>query len=250
MAMVRILMSLTVVAVLVISAMAANLTVGGSNGAWDTTTNLQAWATSQTFSSGDNLIFQYTPNHSVLEVTKADYDSCQMGNPLQIYMGGTTIVPLSSPGKRYFICGTSGHCTQGMKLEVDIIAASAPPPASPVAPPPTSPPPITSTSPPTTSTPPSTPSPTLPPSRSPSPKTAPSKSPSLTPSKSPSTSPTSSPPIPYTESPMVAPSGSPTSSPSPSGSEPSPSPSSANKGHLQASFTMGFSFGMMMLLAL
>ncbi|KAF8414069.1 hypothetical protein HHK36_002068 [Tetracentron sinense] len=203
-AMLRKLVSLASAALLIQLATGANFTVGGTNGGWDTTTNLQAWATSQSFSIGDNLIFQYTPNHDVLEVTKADYDSCQTGNPVQTHMGSTATIPLSTPGMRYFICGTPGHCTQGMKLQVDTVAP-APPPASP-----SSPTPATSISP-------STPAPTLPPSNPPS----------------------------------LAPSKSPSSSLSPSGSTLHPSPSSApDKGHLQAKITMGFCFGIILLLTL
>ncbi|XP_062152306.1 uncharacterized protein LOC133860721 [Alnus glutinosa] len=44
--------------------MAANYMVGGPNGWWDTTTGLQTWASSQSFSVGDNLMI-------------FDYDSCQ-----------------------------------------------------------------------------------------------------------------------------------------------------------------------------
>lgn len=52
-------------------------------------------------------------------------------------MGGTTVIPLVATGKRHFICGTSGHCAQGMKVEVDTLAATspAPPPTSTVTPP-------------------------------------------------------------------------------------------------------------------
>lgn len=79
-------------------------------------------------------VFQYPPNHNVVEVTKADYDSCQPVNPIQSYNNGATTLPLTSPGKRYFICGTMGHCSQGMKVEIDTLASaisSASPAASP-----------------------------------------------------------------------------------------------------------------------
>ncbi|KAK7846591.1 uclacyanin 1-like [Quercus suber] len=132
------LMSLAILAMLINLAMGANYTVGGANSGWDTSTDLQTWASSQSFLVGDNLIFQYTPNHDVLEVSKSDYDSCQASNPIQSYSGGTTNIPLSSQGKRYFICGTSGHCSQGMKVQIDTLATSAPPPASPSSKPPTS----------------------------------------------------------------------------------------------------------------
>lgn len=84
-------------------------------------------------------VFQYTPTHNVVEVPKADYDSCQMSNVIQSYSDGNTAIPLDTPGKRYFICGTPGHCSQGMKLEIDTLATASPPQASPVNPPVASP---------------------------------------------------------------------------------------------------------------
>ncbi|GFP79521.1 blue copper protein [Phtheirospermum japonicum] len=120
-------------------AMAANYTVGAPNGGWDRATNLAAWASSISFIPGDNLLFEYTLNHDVTEVTQADFDSCNPNNPLQPPLrGGSSVITLSAPGSRYFICGTAGHCLAGMKLEIDTLAASAPPPAAPptVLPPP------------------------------------------------------------------------------------------------------------------
>ncbi|KAH1031143.1 hypothetical protein J1N35_043317 [Gossypium stocksii] len=131
--MARTLVCLAAIAMLVQLAMAANYTVGGANGGWDSSTDLQTWAASQKFAVGDNLIFQYTPNHDLIEVTKADYDSCQTSSPIRTYTDGNTVVPLTSPGKRHFICGTPGHCSQGMQIEIDTLATSPtyPPSASP-----------------------------------------------------------------------------------------------------------------------
>lgn len=78
-------------------------------------------------------VFQSSTNHDVVEVIKADYDYCQPSNPVQTFTGGTTTITLSSPGKRYFICGTPGHCGPGMKVETDTLATSSSPPASPPA---------------------------------------------------------------------------------------------------------------------
>ncbi|KAM7498259.1 hypothetical protein LguiA_022673 [Lonicera macranthoides] len=137
----RAFICLAALALIFDTAAATNFTVGGPTGSWDTNTNLQTWASSQSFLVGDNLVFQYTPNHDVLEVTQANYDNCQASNPLQTNVGGITVIPLVATGKRYFICGTSGHCAQGMKVEVDTLAATspAPPPTSTVTPPPSSP---------------------------------------------------------------------------------------------------------------
>ncbi|XP_038995986.1 uclacyanin 1-like [Hibiscus syriacus] len=136
MAVLRTLICLASIGMFMELAMAANYTVGGANGGWDTSTDLQSWVAAQTFAVGDNLVFQYTPNHDVLEVTKADHDSCQAGNPLQTYTNGNTVIPLTTQGKQYFICGTLGHCNQGMQIEIDTLATSTPPATSPVSPPP------------------------------------------------------------------------------------------------------------------
>ncbi|PQP91543.1 uclacyanin 1 [Prunus yedoensis var. nudiflora] len=49
------LVSLVVVSMLMELAMAASYNVGGPNGGWDSSTDLQTWASSQTFLVGDNL---------------------------------------------------------------------------------------------------------------------------------------------------------------------------------------------------
>ncbi|KAK7261054.1 hypothetical protein RIF29_27357 [Crotalaria pallida] len=132
MALHEIVIRVSFLAMLIKLAMATNHIVGGPNGGWDTNSDLQTWASSMKFSVGDNLTFQYPPNHNVVEVTKADYESCQASNPIQSYNDGTTTIPLTTAGKRYFICGTMGHCSQGMKVEIDTDSAvSASPEASP-----------------------------------------------------------------------------------------------------------------------
>ncbi|KAJ8426731.1 hypothetical protein Cgig2_011552 [Carnegiea gigantea] len=123
--------SMAILAAFMDVAMATNYTVGAPRGSWDTSTNLQAWAKSKTFNAGDNLFFQYAPTHDVVEVSKADYDTCKTSNAILRDNSGTTVVPLSEPGNRYFICGTPGHCTTGMKLAVNVVlAASSPAPSA------------------------------------------------------------------------------------------------------------------------
>ncbi|CAI9759965.1 unnamed protein product [Fraxinus pennsylvanica] len=212
-------------------AMAANYTVGDPNGSWDQSSDLGKWASSKTFFVGDNLIFQYTLNHDVLEVSKPDFDSCRANNPINSHSGGSTVITLSSQGKRYFICGTAGHCDQGMKLEIDTVAASAPPPATTSAPPPATPlapPPATPSAPPTGS--PVKPPISSPPTKSlaPSPKHSHSPAPKMSPSSSPTSSPTSSPP--------------------PGVSLPPPPPSSATRVNVIAGSSLGLGFYIMMML--
>ncbi|KAF8043202.1 hypothetical protein BT93_A1521 [Corymbia citriodora subsp. variegata] len=223
MATLRLLTCFVVAALLIELAAAASYTVGGPNGGWDTSTNVQTWASSQKFLVGDSLVFQYAPSHDVTEVTKADYDSCQATSPIKTSTGGSTTVSLTSAGKRYFICTTPGHCTAGMKLEVDTLAAtSSPPPVTPATPPPASP-----------STPPSkspAESPASPPRSALAPKT-PESSPAATPGSAP-------------------PSESPAGSASPSGTvAESPKSSSPNGGSLAFTWVMGVCFGVLSLLS-
>ncbi|KAM3395399.1 uclacyanin 1 [Capsicum galapagoense] len=281
MAMLRMLMSLAAIAMLVGSAIATNYTVGGPNGGWDQSTDVQAWAASKTFYIGDKLIFSYALSHSVLEVTKAGFESCQITSPIAIYTGGISVITLATVGKRYFICGTGGHCNVGgMKLKINTLPKpSPPPPAKPATPPtatPTTPPPSTPSNPPPSSpmTPPPTPktpapsNPTTPPASSPSttpvasppssspspksssapsPKQAPKVSPALSPSKSshahsPVMPPTVVPTSPSVEAPGLPPSGA--SAPTPS------SPSSAHKISVVAGSTVGFCFAIMLMFLL
>ncbi|XP_013740457.1 uclacyanin 1-like [Brassica napus] len=113
-------------------AVATDHTIGGPSG-WTVGANLKTWAAGQTFSVGDNLVFAYpSAFHDVVEVTKPEYDSCQAVKPLITFANGNSIVPLTTPGKRYFICGMPGHCTQGMKLEVNVVPAANTAPTAPL----------------------------------------------------------------------------------------------------------------------
>ena len=68
--------------------------------------------------------------HTVAEVSSADYSACSASNSLQSYSDQNTKIALTAPGTRYFICGTAGHCSGGMKLAVKVSAAAATAPAA------------------------------------------------------------------------------------------------------------------------
>lgn len=266
--MLKMLMSLAAIAMLLGNVMATNYTVGGPNGGWDQFSDVQGWAASKTFFVGDNLIFSYALSHSVLEVTKAGFESCQITAPLAIYTGGMTVITLASVGKRYFICGTGGHCNVGgMKLEIDTLPkASPPPPAKPATPPtatPKAPPPSTPKTSPASA--PSTTPVASPPSSSPSPKSSLAPSPKYSHKISPAGSPSKSP---HAHSPVMPPTGVPTSPsvkapglppsieapglpPSIEAPAPKPSaPSSADKISVVTGSTLGFGFVVMMMFLL
>ncbi|KAJ3670357.1 hypothetical protein LUZ60_010681 [Juncus effusus] len=166
---------------------ATDYKVGGSNGQWDVGTDLKAWASSKKFYPGDTLTFMYEPFHDLLEVSEVNFERCSTQNFFAFYTGGRTTLDLTSPGTRYFICGVSGHCTSGMKLQVDTLSpsSSSPPPPISSSPPPKPPsPPISNHSLPPTPLPKQN-NTSPPPKRSPSypPKLAPKVSPKPSPSK-------------------------------------------------------------------
>ncbi|OEL38594.1 hypothetical protein BAE44_0000387 [Dichanthelium oligosanthes] len=72
-------------------------------------------------------VFKYSLGaHDVVEVSKADHDSCFNSRPLATFTTGDDTVPLPGGGvTRYFICGVPGHCAGGMKLAVRVKAAAA-----------------------------------------------------------------------------------------------------------------------------
>jgi hypothetical protein len=74
--------------------------------------------------------FTYSPElHDVVEVTEAGYDACSSANNISAFRTGNDVVPLAAVGTRYFLCGFTGHCGNGMKIRVDVVdggAASGP----------------------------------------------------------------------------------------------------------------------------
>ncbi|KAK0598196.1 hypothetical protein LWI29_032469 [Acer saccharum] len=98
---------------------ATTYTVGDNSG-WDISTNLNTWASDKKFQVGDALVFLYSSSHSLSEVTKQNFDSCNTTNVINTYSNGNTTVPLTKSGARYFVCGNKLHCFGGMKLQVNV----------------------------------------------------------------------------------------------------------------------------------
>ncbi|XP_030927112.1 uclacyanin-3-like [Quercus lobata] len=122
--------------------------VGGNQG-WSQTTDYATWTAAQTFAVGDTLLFTYDSTHQVDEVNQADYNSCSSSNAIKNYNGGSTTITLTTAGPMYFICPTSGHCAQGMKLSITVGAANGTTPSgSPTAPTGTPPSTVTASPPP------------------------------------------------------------------------------------------------------
>ncbi|KAK8690598.1 hypothetical protein V6N13_074130 [Hibiscus sabdariffa] len=106
---------------------AATYAVGDTSG-WDISTDLDSWAAGKRFNVGDVLLFQYSSSHSVNEVTKESFETCNTTNSLRTYSNGNTTVTLSNAGTSYFACGNRLHCLGGMKLQVNVEGDKAPSP--------------------------------------------------------------------------------------------------------------------------
>uniref|UniRef100_A0ACD5Z7A9 Uncharacterized protein n=1 Tax=Avena sativa TaxID=4498 RepID=A0ACD5Z7A9_AVESA len=101
-------------------AAATSFTVGDKSG-WTLGVDYTTWASGNTFKVGDNLVFNYAKGqHTVVEVSAADYLACAAANPLGSDSSGASTVLLKTAGKHYFICTITGHCAGGMKLEVTV----------------------------------------------------------------------------------------------------------------------------------
>ncbi|KAJ1293089.1 hypothetical protein BS78_01G041700 [Paspalum vaginatum] len=97
--------------------------VGGTSG-WTILGNINYtdWTSNKNFHVGDTIEFKYPPGiHNVLEVKKADYDSCTNSTPIATHTSGDDKIVIKSPGHRFFICGVPGHCAAGQKVNIRVL---------------------------------------------------------------------------------------------------------------------------------
>ncbi|KAI9107310.1 hypothetical protein K1719_021698 [Acacia pycnantha] len=103
-------------------AMATDHVVGGDSG-WTVNYNYSNWANNITFVVGDNLVFKYdNTEHNVFIVNATMFQNCIVPGENQPLRSGNDVIPLDSPGKKWYICGVSDHCEDlGMKLTLNVV---------------------------------------------------------------------------------------------------------------------------------
>ncbi|KAM0934239.1 putative Phytocyanin domain, cupredoxin [Dioscorea sansibarensis] len=106
--------------VIFIPSLNATLYIVGDTAGWDISANLWSWTSNKTFHVGDVLLFQYSRYHSLIEVNKDGFDTCNTSNSVLTGNTGNTSVTLTAPGDKYFVCGVLSHCFGGMKLRVHV----------------------------------------------------------------------------------------------------------------------------------
>ncbi|KDP30271.1 hypothetical protein JCGZ_17053 [Jatropha curcas] len=78
------------------------------------------WVANKTFLPGDELVFNWTSAHNVLEVTsKEEYDDCTKTNGIPNETSPVT-VSLPKNNTRYFICTIGTHCSGGQKVTIKV----------------------------------------------------------------------------------------------------------------------------------
>ncbi|KAL1559773.1 blue copper protein 1a-like [Salvia divinorum] len=124
------LTALLFVAMMAAPAFGSDYVVGDEAG-WKLNVNYTAWAQGKEFHVGDRLIFKYTQgSHNLHRLSNAaDFQECRMSGASPT---GSDVITLATPGKKWYACGVSEHCSKGMKLAINVISDSAPSPAPPL----------------------------------------------------------------------------------------------------------------------
>ncbi|KAF9608165.1 hypothetical protein IFM89_007551 [Coptis chinensis] len=99
---------------------AATHQVGETNG-WGFSVSYTDWANEKSFAAGDTLVFNYPASaHNVVPVKIAGYRSCKAlpSDMTKAQATGNDKFTLKK-GANYFICSYAGHCSSGMKIQVN-----------------------------------------------------------------------------------------------------------------------------------
>ncbi|KAK8962892.1 hypothetical protein KSP40_PGU013071 [Platanthera guangdongensis] len=95
---------------------ATEFIVGDETG-WIVGKNYTKWTENKDFKVGDKLVFQYMAvQHDVFWVGEPEFNSCKTSPYIEHQTSGNDEFLLTTPGRRWYICGKSNHCTSGMKL--------------------------------------------------------------------------------------------------------------------------------------
>ncbi|CAI0429893.1 unnamed protein product [Linum tenue] len=113
----------------------------GDSAGWTTIGSLDSkqWAVTKTFQLGDVIRksrpfspfplptppaadFEYNPQfHNVMRLTHAMYRACNTTAPSATYTTGNDSITITTRGHHYFICGFTGHCHSGQKVDINVL---------------------------------------------------------------------------------------------------------------------------------
>ncbi|XVF42581.1 hypothetical protein PTKIN_Ptkin01aG0375400 [Pterospermum kingtungense] len=104
---------------------ATEFIVGGDKG-WDLGVDYLKWPKDKQFFVGDTLVFHYEAGyHNVYKVNGTDYQNCNVptNRSLGSFTGNDTIT-LATSGNKWYICGISGHCQGGQRLQITVLESA------------------------------------------------------------------------------------------------------------------------------
>ncbi|CAN0841697.1 Blue copper protein 1b [Linum grandiflorum] len=125
------------VAAMVPTTLAVKYVVGDDAGWTNKGVDYKAWAAGKMFYVGDVLVFNYAAgNHNVMKVNGTDFLACTkpLAGPPPLTSGKDEI-PLLTSGRKWYICGATGHCDAGQKLVITVSDGAASPAPTPSSPP-------------------------------------------------------------------------------------------------------------------
>ncbi|KAG9133513.1 hypothetical protein Leryth_026175 [Lithospermum erythrorhizon] len=110
--------------------LATDFVVGDESG-WTLGLNYTAWAEGKQFYVGDKLIFNYKEGaHNVHKVDGAGFRECLAPLTSVALTSGNDVIPLATPGRKWYICGIGKHCADGnMKFLITVLPQMGPSPA-------------------------------------------------------------------------------------------------------------------------
>ncbi|KAJ0986997.1 hypothetical protein J5N97_005353 [Dioscorea zingiberensis] len=96
--------------------------VGGDPG-WDAASDVGAWSYERIFRVGDYIWFTYSAEKdSIVELgSRAEFESCDTGNPIRMYTSGLDKVVLDGEGTRFFVSSKLDNCRNGLKLHLNVM---------------------------------------------------------------------------------------------------------------------------------
>nr|XP_012466191.1 unnamed protein product [Gossypium raimondii] len=106
------LLMLSVVAIFLPAMAMATDYIVGDDSRWTINFDYQAWAKDKVFYVGDKLVFQYPKGyHNVFKVNGTAFKNCDIPPANQALSSGNDTVVLNTPGRKWYICGVSNHCS-------------------------------------------------------------------------------------------------------------------------------------------
>ncbi|XP_055814634.1 mavicyanin-like [Solanum dulcamara] len=87
---------------------------------------MATYTTAAVYEVGDSQVFNYNNKyHNVMQVSRQEYESCTITDPIATFNTGKDSITLPSSGDYYYVCGIPGHCQIGQKFHIHIVGTNS-----------------------------------------------------------------------------------------------------------------------------